>query len=198
MSDHAQFTITPTEESAVTKTIVERPETAVTKTESNAGRPSKMDDEIVTKFIAAFQHGYTDTKACEYARVSRQWLYRHLKEDPEFRDKITDAKNFWVQLAGNNITKILQSQDPASEKTRAALSKWVYEKHMPDGYGSKTEGEEDPKTQNNFLFISYDKLRRITAAAGLKAADPSTLLEAFADADVDRGEAEDSTVELHP
>jgi hypothetical protein len=174
----------PTEGHVVTQNSQKQPQSTtvtkpVRKDPSKGGRPTDLTDVTVSKLVGAFQRGYTDIKACEYAEISRTTFYRWIKNDPEFSNTITHAKNFWIQEAGENITEILQSRDPAIVKTRAAMSKWVYEKHMPDVYGQKEFGKpgEGGNVQNNYLIVPDGKLRSIFEQTGIARLDPASVIK---------------------
>lgn len=144
------------------------------KDPSKGGRPTDLTDLVVNKLVAAFQRGYSEVKACEYAEISRTTLHNWKKADQEFLNTITHAKNFWLEQAGENITDILMDKSPGTIKTRASLSKWVYEKHMPDEYGQKEPIAPGAGTQNIYNFIPDGKLIQIfntIGIAGIKAAD---------------------------
>lgn len=162
------------------------------------GRPTKLDQYTVTKLISMFQRGHTDTKACEYARISRQTLYRNLKDDPEFRDKITDAKNFWVIAAGDHITNILndKSNDLQVRRLQVKTSQWVLEKHEPEIYANKVDPAANVNnTQNNYVFVTNDQLRQLAQQSNIANADPTALVEALATEHVAGGETEGCSVE---
>lgn len=57
------------------------------------GRPSKLTPQVVTKLVAAFNMGYSDTEAALYAGISRKTFYDWLCDKPDFRNKINRAKS---------------------------------------------------------------------------------------------------------
>jgi hypothetical protein len=164
------------------------------------GRPTKLDQITVTKLIAAFQRGHTDTKACEYARIARQTFYRNLKDDPDFRDKITDAKNFWVMAAGDHITDLIKEKtnDPQIRRLQVKTSQWILEKHEPEIYANKVDPAANiNNTQNNYLFITNEQLKQLASNSNITNADPAALVTALTPEHMARGAAEGSAVAVH-
>ncbi len=60
---------------------------------SNAGRPTVMTPEVVSKLERAFLVGATDSEACVHADISRTSLYKYCDENPEFADRKEILKN---------------------------------------------------------------------------------------------------------
>lgn len=55
------------------------------------GRPPKFNIKIMTKIADSISHNYSIVDSCDYAGVSRDTYYRHLKSEALFREKIADA-----------------------------------------------------------------------------------------------------------
>lgn len=168
--------------------------------EKTEGRPRSLDEYTVSKLIAAFQRGHTDTKACEYAKISRQTLYKWIKLDPVFADKITEAKNFWVMAAGDHITNLLtdKSRDPQVRRLQVKTSQWVMEKHEPEIYANKVDPAGNvSNTQNNYLFITNEQLKQLSSNSNLASINPTALVEELATPNVAGGAAEGSTAPVY-
>lgn len=103
---------------------------------SKEGRPTIISETIVSKLIAAFQHGRNDTFACNYAHISRNTFYRHYKEDQEFRDKIDAAKLYAIFLASDIIFNVLNdNRDIYDSNLKIKTAMWWLERKMPEEYG---------------------------------------------------------------
>lgn len=165
---------------------------------NGGGRPTKIDEKTTTKLIASFQRGHGVEKTCRYAKISTPTFYRHYNADEEFRSKIDDAKDFWVMTAGENLTQVLQSTDPKHFKTKAEISKWVLEKKEPEEFGRQEKPEGDTNnTQNNYLFISNDQLRKYIESSNIKSLDPLAIVEGLTNPNLGRGNAEKDAVAVH-
>lgn len=168
--------------------------------EPKIGRPSKLDEYTVTKLVAAFQRGHTDTKACEYAGIARQTFYRNYKDDKAFRDKIIDAKNFLVMAAGDHITKLMTEKtiDPQVRRLQVKTSQWIFEKHEPEIYANKVDPAGNvSNTQNNYLFITNEQLKQLSSNSNLANANPAALVEALTPANLAGGATEGGAVDVH-
>lgn len=173
----------------------QKPETANT-----GGRPSIIGEAVVTKLIAAFQRGWTDEKACEYAEISTRTFYRHMQSDERFCQEVRLAKNFWLQLAGDNITGILQnkSNDPRVLNTRWQASKWIYENKMPQEYGPKpTIFAQQNNQNNNYISITDGQLTELIKSGAFNSVDPGKVVAVNPAGSMAGGEVQGTTVELH-
>ncbi len=56
------------------------------------GRPVKVDYKVMMKLADALQHSATVSDACRYAGISRDTYYRHLNNEPTFKEKMEIAK----------------------------------------------------------------------------------------------------------
>ena len=75
---------------------------------SNAGRPTVMTDNVVSKLEQAFEWGCTDVEACIHAGISKQSLYDYCKKYPAFTDRKELLKD----------TPILMAKEIQSEKLK--------------------------------------------------------------------------------
>lgn len=98
------------------------------------GRPTKITDDCVAKLEAALQKGMSITTACEYAEINRTTFWRHMQTDEQFRNKITQARNFVKLLAGNRLVEILEK---GSDRDAAPLVKFTLERKEPEEFGAK-------------------------------------------------------------
>ena len=86
------------------------------KRKSNAGRPTVMTPEVVSKLEQAFALGCTDLEACLFADISKQTLYSYQHSHPEFVDRKERLKETPVLLARMSVLKSIESDEPACKK----------------------------------------------------------------------------------
>lgn len=99
---------------------------------SNAGRPTVMTNEVVSKLEQAFSMGCSDLEACLYADISKQTLYDYQKIHPAFVDRKAMLKERMVFKARSVIAEALNNKD---ENT----AKWYLERKKKDEFGTRTE-----------------------------------------------------------
>ena len=103
----------------------------MTEQPNKEGRPTIVTEEVVRKLESILQLGVNDTTACQYAKISRDTFYDHLKNDPHFSDRIQSAKDLVTIAAGQVVTNdIVQNRDVTS-------AKWWLERKTPDEFGDK-------------------------------------------------------------
>jgi hypothetical protein len=155
------------------------------------GRPTVITDNRVVLLVAAFQNGMNVRSACVYAGISKDAFYKRYKEDTEFADTIELAKNNLLSKAGTAINAILD--DPES-RDRGKMARWIYEKRMPEDYGTKPISPNGPiAQQNNFFVLNNGQISDIAKQSDIDASDPSELLEALEEASsLDSGTEEES------
>lgn len=86
------------------------------KRKSNAGRPTIMTPDVVSKLEEAFALGCTDLEACFYADISKQTLYSYQHSHPEFVDRKEQLKERPVLLARKAVLQAIQSGEMPGNK----------------------------------------------------------------------------------
>ena len=115
--------------------------TSVSENSKSVGRPTVITEEVVRKLESILQLGVSDGIACQYAQISRDAFYDHLKNDPAFSDRIQSAKDLITIAAGQVVVNdITVNKDVAS-------AKWWLERKAPDEFGDKKS--EPPPIQVN-------------------------------------------------
>lgn len=89
------------------------------------GRPTKLTPEILTKLEGAFQNGFNDGEACQFAGLEPRTYYRWMKSNKLFCHKIEVAKAF-----PNKKSKEVIAQSIGAGNTSDA--KWWLERKDPD------------------------------------------------------------------
>lgn len=101
------------------------------------GRPTKMTDWTVRKLEDAIKFGATVTEACYLVGISREMFYQHYRSDPDFSDKIENARSFLTVKAKHNLTVAILDGD-------LKTSLWLLDKRV--SVPITTVQEEIPNT----------------------------------------------------
>lgn len=51
---------------------------------AEAGRPTKMTNEVLAKLREGFLRGYTDEESCLFAEINPTTLYRYQEDNPDY------------------------------------------------------------------------------------------------------------------
>lgn len=136
--------------------------TNVPKSKEEVGRPTVITERIVLKLEALLQQGHSVTKACEITRIGRTTYYQHYNNDEEFQNRMTEAENLGIILAGEGTLDVLldvqRGREPMkdkdgkillnkygkpiypykySEKNRLDMIRWYRERKESDEFGNK-------------------------------------------------------------
>ena len=114
---------------------------------SNAGRPTVMTAETVSKLEQAFSNGATDVQACFYAGISKQTLYDYQKKHPEFIDRKEALKSNLRLIAKNTLAKSIRDGDTND-------AKWYLERKEKNEFSTKVAQTID--TNVNLVNIDND------------------------------------------
>ena len=181
MQPNGQTNITPTKPVEIDK--------------NSGGRPTVITNRVLSKLIASFQRGHNNAVSIRYAGIGEKTFYRNYAEDEEFRQKIDDAKDYALHLAGDIIVDTLNSKK-AGRALRTRTAQWYLERKEPDEFGRKPLIELNDTTINNnqYNFISNDDLKRLVERAGITKLNPAKIVAALANGNVGRGEQPKTTV----
>lgn len=100
----------------------------------NAGRKTKITEDVVSFLEKAFQEGATVTEACYTAKISRDAFYNRMESDKVFHDKIKRAQEYPDNLAKLVIVRAIQKGDRDT-------AKWWAERKMKKEFSLKSEVE---------------------------------------------------------
>lgn len=143
------------------------------------GRPSNLTVASLAKLIAAFQRGDTDEEACQYARIHPATYYRWKNKDEQFREQIEDAKNFWLESAGNIIHEVLLNPR-VPWKIKETTAWRIMEAKRPNIYGPKAiQLQQQNNQQNNYYVTTPEHTRAIAEQPAVETTDPAELLKAL-------------------
>lgn len=120
-------------------------------TKVKRGRPTKLNPEVVTKLVAAFNMAYNDTEAASYAGISRKVLYEWLRYKDDFRDKINRAKIEPTIKAKEVVVNAVNSGD-------LSAAKWWLERKAASEFNTKPD--DSPKVPAE-LAEYIDRIRGI-------------------------------------
>ena len=97
------------------------------------GRPPVVNDEVVQKLEQALQNGFTIGKACELSGISTSTYYNYIEADERFLVKMTNAQNFALETARQNIVKaIVKDKD-------IQTSRWYLERKAKSEFSTRNE-----------------------------------------------------------
>jgi hypothetical protein len=99
-----------------------------------AGRPTKMTEEVVKKLVACFSNGFSDQLACDHVGITKQTLYNYCDKNPEFLTIKERLKKNPVAAATLNIVKAIDNGD-------VKASQWYLERKCKDEFSLRTETE---------------------------------------------------------
>ena len=103
---------------------------------NQGGRPTVITPERKGGLIVAKRLGLTDVEACKITGIDRATLYRHLKNDPEFRHTFKAASINPIMAAGTKIMDILSdATHKYSDSVAGKTARWYLERTCPEQYG---------------------------------------------------------------
>lgn len=156
-------------------------------------------NDYVQMLVAAFQSDLTTQQACDYAQLPRSTFYDHLKKNPDFAEKMRQAKGFPLRRAKQRAVDII---DKGSDRDAGPMIRWILEKREPETYGQRFappgEGGINNTQNNNYFFLNNGQISDISKQPDVTEGDPSELLEALeAPSSVDSRPEEESAAPVH-
>lgn len=130
--------------------------TKKTTKKSNAGRPTVMTKEVVSKLEYGFLKGLTDEQCCLYAGISKQALYDYCHAHPEFTDRKELLKHNPSVQAKINIAEGIENGD-------IDTSKWYLERKEKKEFSTKQELEVAAEVNNPMAGLTTEELRKLAA-----------------------------------
>lgn len=98
----------------------------------DTGRPTVVNESVISKLEQAFSMGCSDLEACLFADISKQALYDYQAKHPEFADRKAMLKEKMIFKARSVIADALNKKD---ENT----AKWYLERKAKNEFGTRTE-----------------------------------------------------------
>jgi hypothetical protein len=120
-------------------------------TAGDAGRPTKMTEQVVKKLVACFSNGFSDQLACDHVGITKQTLYNYCKEKPEFLTIKERLKKNPVAAATLNIVKAIDNGD-------VKASQWYLERKCKDEFSIRTEVEKKEQAVKK-VFITEEEAK---------------------------------------
>lgn len=111
------------------------------KPKAKSGRPTKLDAKTVSLLETHLQFGHTVSEACYAAKISRETFYKHYRENPDFSDRMRQARFQLIQLAKQTIYSSI-----VDGNIKAAM--WVVERFAPDSFTVPLD-DEIPKAEQS-------------------------------------------------
>lgn len=75
------------------------------------GRPTVFTEDVIQKLESIFRIDWTVDEACWYANISTSTYYEHLKANPKFSEKMSQAQQYPFILARKWLFKNVQKED---------------------------------------------------------------------------------------
>jgi hypothetical protein len=120
-------------------------------TAGDAGRPTKMTEEVVKKLVACFSNGFSDQLACDHVGITKQTLYNYCDKNPEFLTIKERLKKNPVAAATLNIVKAIDNGD-------VKASQWYLERKCKDEFSIRTEVDNKEQAVKK-VFITEEEAR---------------------------------------
>lgn len=109
------------------------------KAEPKSGRPTKLNEKTVSLLESHLQFGHSIAESCFAAKISRESFHKWYRENPQFADRMRQARFQLIQLAKQTIYGAVANGD-----TKAAM--WVIEKFAPDSFSVPLDDEIPSET----------------------------------------------------
>lgn len=112
---------------------------------SNAGRPTKIDENCIAKLIEAFRIDCTVAEACAYAWIDPSNFYRRCQVDDNFRNEMRAAMQYPFFKAKKVLFNSMNSE------REDIAQKWAteYLKRREPRYKDKVESSVDMELDAN-------------------------------------------------
>lgn len=107
-----------------------------------AGRPSVINEVVLSKLRAVLQKGLSIKKACQFAGIGEKTFYRHYNNDSEFRQLVEDCRNYVTLFAGEVVA------DDIVINKNVSTAKWWLERKEPNEFNNQAAITQI-NTQNN-------------------------------------------------
>lgn len=117
----------------------------------DAGRPTKMTEEVVKKLVACFSNGFSDQLACDHVGITKQTLYNYCDKNPEFLTIKERLKKNPVAAATLNIVKAIDNGD-------VKASQWYLERKCKDEFSIRTEVDNKEQAVKK-VFITEEEAK---------------------------------------
>ena len=99
---------------------------------SNAGRPTVMTPEVISKLEEAFSMGCGDREACLHANISTQPLYDYQTLHPEFTERKAMLKEKLILKSRQNVQLAIDTGD-------RDMTKWYLERKKKAEFSTRSE-----------------------------------------------------------
>ena len=155
------------------------------------GRPTVIDDVVVSKLEHAFSIGCPTREACSFAGISHEAFYNFVEKYPEFNDRFNSLKDKPILAARDTVAKAIKVNPEMAFRylERKRPKEFGGSLKLTDGDGKplKTEGgvvnnnltmileNAEPDTRKNFLESArklLDSQRVEEGAISLQPARP--------------------------
>lgn len=117
----------------------------------NTWRPTKIDENCITKLHHAFRCDCTVEEACAYAGISPKIYYERLNKDEVFRERMNESSKLFMYDVKNRAKELMLTAE--TESVSWTLLKNALEKRDPN-YKQKIETENTTTVNVSFVWIA--------------------------------------------
>lgn len=96
------------------------------------GRPAAVTDAVVDKMLHAAALGLNNNQTAVYAGISKDVLYKYMREHPDIKDRLDTLRNRPAAVAVANVVNEI-------DRGNIDASKWYLERKCRDEYGTRPE-----------------------------------------------------------
>jgi hypothetical protein len=186
--------------------------------EKKGTKPTKLVESVVEKLELSFQRGLSVSAACVAAGIDRGTYYYNCNNDQGFFNRMTKAKEWGSQLAGDIVVDVLldstrirdykhpvtgetvKAHPKYADKVRVDTAKWWLEKKQPEEFGRGLqpvgEGGTVNNNQTNYYFLTDGEFRTKVIDRGIKDLSPQDIASALENEDLGRRDPEMAAVAL--
>lgn len=96
------------------------------------GRPAAVDNDVVDKLLHAAAMGLNNNQTAVYAGISKDVLYKYMREHPDIKDRLETLRNRPAAVAVANVVNEI-------DRGNIDASKWYLERKCRDEYGTRPD-----------------------------------------------------------
>lgn len=109
---------------------------------NKGGRPTKYTPALGDRICAWIAEGNSARSACEQFGISRDTLFRWLREHGEFSDQYARAREDQADTIADEVIEIADTEDdPQKARVRVDARKWAAARMSPRKWGDRQQVE---------------------------------------------------------
>lgn len=96
-------------------------------------RPTVMTEDVISKLEQLFRDGSHVYEACKEVNIDPSTYYKHLKENPEFSNRMDLAQEYTTEIARALVSRTI------SKRGDVDTAKWWLERRAKDKFSTRSE-----------------------------------------------------------